>query len=242
MNPRLPPNGVLFFVVSPLKLTPTYGAMKPSARAIDGVATRAPRTITPAASRLISVSSKTEPAGNTSTRVPSVHAGRARHAGRDCDPRGCGQVRTEKILRAFGCRAQQFPRTPYMPLLGPDIADGETQGVPAVKLRMRQECLARCVHAVQNRRVDALQRVFVIDARRVIAEADNAERHRRQSVPIRSVVDPGGKCASEIDVSLEPSADAVGAEIAEHHPQLQRAKAPTELDAGVHQVLHRGIG
>ena len=37
----------------------------------------------------------------------------------------------------------------------------------------------------------------------------------------------------------EPRADALGAEVAQHHPQLQRAEPAAELDAGVHQVPHR---
>jgi hypothetical protein len=37
----------------------------------------------------------------------------------------------------------------------------------------------------------------------------------------------------------EPGAQPLGAEVAQHHPELQRAEAAPELHAGVHQVLHR---
>ena len=54
---------------------------------------------------------------------------------------------------------------------------------------------------------------------------------------IGGAVDPPGEQPREADVLGEPRADALGAEVAQHHPQLERAKAAAELNAGVHQVL-----
>ena len=43
--------------------------------------------------------------------------------------------------------------------------------------------------------------------------------------------------------SAQPRAQAFRAEVAQDHPQLQRAEPPAELHAGVHQVPHRaGLG
>ena len=76
-----------------------------------------------------------------------------------------------------------------------------------------------------------------------MAEADDAEGHRRQTLPPGRRVDPPRKRPRQVHVRLEALADARGPEVAQHHPQLQRAEATPELDAGVHQVLHRrGLG
>ena len=50
---------------------------------------------------------------------------------------------------------------------------------------------------------------------------------------------PTTRTAAQAAVLRQPRAQPVGAEVPQHHPQLQRAEAASELHAGVHKVPHR---
>src|ERR671939_56357 len=68
-------------------------------------------------------------------------------------------------------------------------------------------------------------------------KADDAEWNRRGALEYGALVDPAREELRETHVLGKAGAEPVRSEVAHHHPQLQRAKAPTQLDAGVHQVL-----
>ena len=54
------------------------------------------------------------------------------------------------------------------------------------------------------------------------------------------VVDPPANRRASRMCSASRARKPVGAEVPQHHPQLQRAEPAPELDAGVHQVPHAG--
>ena len=132
-----------------------------------------------------------------------------------------------------------------MPLFGPDVTDGEAEGIRAVELRVREEDLAGGVDGVEQAFVQGVEIIVARAAGRAAlgtrAEADDAERNRRQALEAWTFVHPSCEPLREPDVLGEALADAVGSEVAQHGPELQGAEPAAELHAGVHQVAHAGV-
>src|SRR5687767_10727934 len=150
-------------------------------------------------------------------------ADRRRRAESQCFRAECSAVRGSRVqLQLAGDFLNEGPRPLYVPFQGVEITDREPKRIPAVELGMRQENLARGV--------DLFEQAFVEFVRVLCAEADDAERYRRGSFEIGRGVDPSGEQPRQADVLAEPGSHALGAEMAQHHPQLERAKAPPELN------------
>ena len=124
-----------------------------------------------------------------------------------------------------------------MALLGADVPDGEPQGEAAVEPGVRQEHLAGGVHGVEQPRVQVVEVAGGLG--RVRAEAHHRERGGGEALEAAVGVDPVREEPGEPHVLGEAAADAVGAEVAQHHPQLQGAEPAPELHPGVHEVAHR---
>src|SRR5204862_6798927 len=73
----------------------------------------------------------------------------------------------------------------------------------------------------------------------VCAEADDAEGLWRDKLPVVRHLVPRGERAGDAAVLAQTRGQALVSEVADYHPELERAEAATELHAVVGAVAHR---
>src|ERR1043165_3977256 len=126
-----------------------------------------------------------------------------------------------------------------------DVADGEPQHKSVVQFRVRDKDLARSIDGLHDRFVKGvrarspfgLRFAFALFRKR--AKTDRAEGNGREQLPCRRRgFDPRGKTAREATVLAYARAEPLLAEVAYDHPELERAKAPAQLNAVIHAVTH----
>src|SRR5687768_238718 len=121
-----------------------------------------------------------------------------------------------------GMRLQQFPRARDVTLGRAQMSDRETQRETPVQDRVRQKNLAGAVHRTEQ---SVVQRVELDLAHGPVAgpsaEADDAERYRREPLEIGIGVHPLAEQLRETDVLRERGPDALGSKMTKNHPKFQ---------------------
>ena len=120
----------------------------------------------------------------------------------------------------------ELPRPADVVLGRPEMADREADHVATGQFAVGKEHFARGVQGIQQIGVEPFERRLVpVGAGRPGAEADDGERYRRQPFKIRVGVDPAGEALGQTHVFAQPPPDPLGAEVAQHHPELQRPES-----------------
>src|SRR5262249_26124789 len=147
-------------------------------------------------------------------------------------------LRAPRGLRGSGhfsgeCLTEQLKRPPDVSFLGFEIANRQTNHVAAVQFRVGEKDVAGFVDALEHARVQCVEREFVCgEGARLRPETDHAEGYWRHALEIVAGVDPLAKQLREAHMLAQPGADAVGTEVPQNRPELERAEPPPELNAG----------
>ena len=104
-----------------------------------------------------------------------------------------------------------------MPLLRSNVADGETEDVAPVELRVREKHFAAGVHGGENAGVHLIE-CFFMNAGRRVAEADEREGNRGDDFPLGLIPHPRGELAREDAVAADARREASRAEATNDHP------------------------
>src|SRR5215210_8276176 len=70
------------------------------------------------------------------------------------------------------------------------------------------------------------------------AKTNQRERKRRHHFPIRRLFDPRRKQLRQAAVFAYPRRQTFVSEVTHHHPQLQRAETPSELNTVIRSAAH----
>jgi hypothetical protein len=93
----------------------------------------------------------------------------------------------------------------------------------AADTRRRDEHVALVLDLLGQARVDPLEHRLVVDAGRVAAERDDAERGRRHQLELRRGLDRLPRVVREVQARIDRLTERAGAEVAQRHPELDRA-------------------
>src|SRR3954471_17233328 len=133
--------------------------------------------------------------------------------------------------------ADQLPERLDVLPLGPQVADGDTQGMAPCKNRVGEEERPGGVDAGEEPLVEAVLGLGRPACRAIDAGAgaDGAEGDRDAQLEAGVGLDPGGELAGEAAMLADALPQALDAEGADHHPQLEGAEAAAELETVIHQ-------
>src|SRR5690348_12570884 len=122
-----------------------------------------------------------------------------------------------KILSRLNCGTDALPGALDVAQFGMSLADAHAEGEFAREFGVGDVELAAAIHGVENALIDCVAGA--------VAEADEIQRGGSGQFEILVGLHPRGELLGEFDVAANVELQALDAVVANHKPQLERAKA-----------------
>ena len=132
-----------------------------------------------------------------------------RYSAADVEPgirrRGHGRVRYAEVsAKSVSCNTRRSSSQAWRTWISSaHVAYGQPERIAAPQFGVREIHSAGGIDTIQNRGVEAVQCVRVVQARRMGSEANGAERRGRQAFEVRIGIDPGREPLCQIDMSAQ---------------------------------------
>src|ERR1700730_1276681 len=107
-----------------------------------------------------------------------------------------------------------------MTFMSTQMIETDTQRIPASHARVRDEEVAARVDGIDHALVECVESCLVAHPAWMRAQADDAERTRREQLEIRTARHPTGEHGRQTAVLTNPGGESFGAEVAHDHPEL----------------------
>src|ERR1700722_18673294 len=120
-------------------------------------------------------------------------------------------------------------------LLLAEVAEGNADGERIVQKGVTLAVLSTRVDALHDPLIQRVEGSGVIESSRMRAQTDDTERRRCEQLEIGFFCRPLRNHRRHRTVLANARGESVGPEMADHHPELERAHAPAEGGAVVHQ-------